>query len=223
MTKENTEKILSDEEFEEISSQEPVLREDLLVETNHPNEDEVEPSQETVPDSLAASTEQVEHTLDSDNADLRPQYSNPSDSYFDDDEEFLMGDDKPIHENFDLSLFKQNENVISWEIVNFYKDGQTPRGKTALRSDPPIMKISSSSGDTAEFLVTKEFARSLSEILQDVNRAYYGISPKKNSKAVTQEGIKEKFQSLGQWMLDHKFKTAVAVVVVALLALALFS
>lgn len=223
MTENQAKNFLSDEDFREISKREPKANLGIMANIDKDPVTVISPSQEPTPDSLAASNEIDEHTLDSDEVNLEPQpSSDSSNEYFDDDEEFLRGDDTIVHENYDISLFKQDENVVSWEIVNFYKDGANPRGKTALRNDPPIMKISSSSGDTAEFLLTKEFSRSLGSVLQDVNRAYYGISPAKKAEKLTQEGIQNKFRAMGRWMLAHKFKTAVAVVVLALLATALF-
>lgn len=224
MTDNNAKNFLSDEDFQEISNREPKANLNPKVKSYTIHEDVVTPSLERTPDSLPESIEVDERTHISDDDDLEPQPNSASQNdYFEDDEEFLRGDDKIVHENFDIALFKQDENIVSWEIVNFYKDGLNPRGKTALRNDPPIMKISSSSGDTAEFLVTKEFSRSLGAVLQDVNRAYYGISPKKKSEQLTQEVVKNKFSSAGKWMKDHKVKTAVAVVVLALLVTALFS
>lgn len=224
MTNKKVENSLSDAEFKEISIMKPNFGPDSNSVSTKTTEVEVEPHSTSTPDNLTVSKHVDEHAIGSDNTDPEPQSnSDSSDGYFDDDEEFLRGDDTLVHESFDIALFKQDENVVSWEIVNFYKDGSTPRGKTALRNDPPIMKISSSSGDTAEFLITKEFSKSLGSILQDVNKAYYGISPSKKSLPLTQAGIKNRFQNLGRWMLDHKFKTAVAVVVLALLATALFT
>jgi hypothetical protein len=224
MTDKNVENSLSEEDFLEISTMEPKAR--IMAPLKNASHDEtvVNTRSETAPDSLPVSKREDEHPMDPEDQELEPQpIDEVSSDYFEDDEEFLRGDDITVHENFDLALFKQDENVVSWEIINFYKDGTTPRGKMALRNDPPIMKISSSSGDTAEFLVTKEFSKSLGSILQNVNKAYYGISPRKKSEPITQTEIKNKFRSLGRWMLDHKIKTAVAVVVAALLVTALLT
>lgn len=224
MTDKNTEKSLSEEEFLEISTMEPQFKNVEPVKKSVDSEVVVETRSETVPDSLAAPEPEDEHHMVLESTEPEPQPSAAvASDYFDDDEDFLRGDDITVHAESDLALFKQDENVVSWEIVNFYKDGLTPRGKMALRNDPPIMKISSSSGDTAEFLVTKDFSKSLGSILQDVNKAYYGITPKNKSEKITQVGIKNKLRSAGQWMLDHKAKTAVAVVVAALLLTALLT
>lgn len=224
MTDKNVEKSLSEEDFMEISTMEPKLNKATDKNKRVKPEPVVDTRSEAAPDSLTVSEPEHEHHMVTENIDPEPQPSAAiSSDYFDDDEEFLRGDDITVHEGSDLSLFKQDENVVSWEIVNFYKDGMTPRGKMALRNDPPIMKISSSSGDTAEFLVTKDFSKSLGSVLQDVNKAYYGISPKKKTEKITQAGIKNKLRAAGHWMLDHKFKTAVAVVVAALLLTALLT
>lgn len=224
MTDKKTNESLSEEDLLEISTMNPQARKIESTDLKLSTENEVGSHSETAPDSLSVAKQNDEHPMDEENAELEPQYSSAvSDDYFEDDEEFLRGDDLVVHENADIALFKQDENVVSWEIVNFYKDGDDPRGKLSLRNDPPIMKISSSSGDTAEFLVTKEFARSLGAILQDVNKAYYGISPSRKSTPISQAEIKNKFRAFGQWMLDHKVKAAVAVVVAALLVTALLT
>jgi hypothetical protein len=224
MTDKNAENSLSEKDFLEISTMEPKLITPVPPKSYSNSGSVVESLSETAPDSLAVSEPEDEHHMVPEDVELEPQPSAAVTSdYFDDDEEFLRGDDIIVHEENDLALFKQDENVVSWEIVNFYKDGLTPRGKMALRNDPPIMKISSSSGDTAEFLVTKDFSKSLGAVLQDVNKAYYGISPKKKSEKITQAGVKDKIRSIGHWMLDHKVKTAVAVVVAALLFAALIT
>lgn len=224
MTDKNLANSLSDDDFLKISQMEPQVG--LLPKSvfDSATEATMAPHSGATPDSVPASKGVDEHPIITDDEELEPQpSSNVEDDYFDDDEEFLRGDDTVVHENYDIALFKQDENVVSWEIVNFYKDGGSPRSKNALRNDPPIMKISSSSGDTAEFLVTKEFSKSLGVILSDVNKAYYGISPSRKSEPLTQAGIKNKFRNLGRWMLAHKFKTAVAVVVAALLVTSLLS
>lgn len=224
MTDKNAKNSLSEEDFREISRMEPQLRTVVSTSKNSNAESFVKARSEKAPDSLTVSKHEDEHHMDPNNAELEPQSNGAvASEYFEDDEEFLRGDDLIVHQENDIALFKQDENVVSWEIVNFYKDGNTPRGKMALRNDPPIMKISSSSGDTAEFLVTKEFSKSLGSVLQDLNKAYYGISPSKKSEKLTQEGVKNKIRSLGSWMLDHKVKTAVAVVVAVLLLTALLS
>jgi hypothetical protein len=224
MTDKNAENSLSEKDFLEISTMEPKLTNVKPGKSKVDSESVVDTRSETAPDSLAVSEPVDEHHMVAENEEPEPQPSAAvASDYFDDDEEFLRGDDITVHEESDLALFKQDENVVSWEIVNFYKEGMTPRGKMSLRNDPPIMKISSSSGDTAEFLVTKDFSKSLGSILQDVNKAYYGISPKKKTEKITQVGIKNKIRSAGQWMLEHKAKTAVAVVVAALLLTALFT
>lgn len=105
--------------------------------------------------------------------------------YFDDDEEFLKGDDTTIHEANDVAIFQQLENVVSWEIENYYKDDGKPRNRLSLRNDPPILKISNSSGENASFVISKEFSGSLSKLFSDIERSYYGVSEKRmNNKAI---------------------------------------
>lgn len=215
---------LSDDDLREISE----ITTDITL---NPKSDKDDLDPPALDANSTAATEDLtdEEPLDEqshvqDNDDLSPSSTavDQSADYFDDDEEFLKGDDKLIHSDPDIALFKQDEGVVSWELLNFYKENGKPRSKIGLRNDPPVMRISSSSGDTAEFLVTQQFAKSLSHILEDVNRAYFGVSPVKEHNSFSQVGVKNKIRSIGQWMRDHKFKSAVGFVVVGLLFVSVF-
>lgn len=204
---------LTDDELNEIANSVPKMSAALPDEDMEVTEDVVEPVSTAAPDSSTVTKTPDDQSHQLETEELRSSVAAVrSNDYFDDDEEFLRGDDKPVHNDADIALFKQIDGVISWEIINFYKENGKPRSKYALKTDPPLIKISSSEGDTAEFLVTQNFAKSMGSMLNNVNRAYYGVSPEKEQKAFSQEGIKDKFSSLKQWVRFHKVKSTVAVV-----------
>lgn len=205
---------LTDAELDEIAE----------VTQNTPNIEEVKPDvSETALDDVstdAPDSSTVEEPVNDESHDINSEDLTPTETaandrdYFDDDEEFLRGDDKVIHTDSDIALFKQEEGVISWEIANFYKENGKPRSQRSLRNDPPILKISSSDGVTADFLVTHQFAKSLSFMMNNVSRAYYGVSPTEEKKKITQSTIKDKISSMGNWIRAHKIKSTIALVLI---------
>lgn len=132
------------------------------------------------------------------------------DSYFDDDEAFLPGDDDVIGYEESIGFIQQLEGVVSWELVNFYGDDGKPRSKSSLRSEPPVLRISSSDGAVAQFVVTRELARTLSDVFADVHKGYFGVQPKKRDEkgnveqtSFSQEGFGRKGEELKTWALNH--------------------
>lgn len=138
-----------------------------------------------------------------------------TDSYLDDDEEFLLGDDSVIADKDVLGLFKQSDNVVSYEILNFYNENGKPRNRMSLRNDPPILHISSSNGDTADFILTRNFTKNTASMLKEIDKAYSGISSKKNKK-IDQEEIQGFFQKFITWAKENKAKSITLGVLVVL-------
>lgn len=120
--------------------------------------------------------------------------------YFDDDEKMLNGDDKLVHESDDVAVFEQMENIISWEVENYYKDDGKPRNRFSLRNDPPVLKVSDSNGDSASFVITREFSGSLSKLLADIERSYYGVSEKRTHANSTS---KDRLQDFTNFVKRH--------------------
>lgn len=151
--------------------------------------------------------------------------------YFEDDDEFLAGDDIEIHDGDVLSIFQQEEDVVSVEILNLYTPEGNLRNKFALRSDPPILEIKSSDGQVAQFVLTKNFAHGLSGKFEDAYSAYFGVESKsskarKAKRAKKTDGSKMTFQdhfndSLN-WVQDNKIKTGIGVLVFLLVIFGLF-
>lgn len=137
--------------------------------------------------------------------------------YLDDDLEFLSGDDEQIFLSKDTGIFKQEEGVISWEIVNLYKDNGSPRNKYSLKSQPPLLRVSTNNGESVDFMMTKEFTKTLNTALNDANKAFYGVQPESSKK-----NTKEKINGYKEWVLDNKIKSSVlGLILVALVVLAI--
>lgn len=126
------------------------------------------------------------------------------DDYLDDDEQFLAGDDVVVSESDALSLFKQTDNVVSYEVLNFYDDNGKPRNRLSLRNDPPILHISSSDGQSADFVLTKNFTSGTARMLRDVERAYVGMSPKKS--ADEKKTFRSRVDDVKSWAKANKAK-----------------
>lgn len=99
----------------------------------------------------------------------------------DDDELALLVEDEKIELTEDLGIFKQHqEGLIAWSIENFYQEDGTVRSKRELRTDPPILRIENASGEQVDFLLTKQFTRSLYESLETVNYGLFGVKKSKS-------------------------------------------
>lgn len=144
--------------------------------------------------------------------------------YFDDDEEFLAGDDAEIYDEDALSMFQQSDKVVSVEVLNLYTPEGNLRNRLSLRSDPPILEIKSNDGQTAQFILTKNFSYGLLGKIDDAYSAYFGIQSKtsKNKKKRKDKDEDEKltFQDRVNnglnWMQDNKGKTFMGVIIVFL-------
>lgn len=112
--------------------------------------------------------------------------------------------DVRIHGNSFINLFRQDENVLSVELENFYKNDEGDiRNQFSLLREPPVLKISSSDGSEASFALTKNFTEDLVNILKNVNSGYYGIQ-ENNNFDVSDKNIKNKIVSLKNYVLEHK-------------------
>lgn len=124
--------------------------------------------------------------------------------YFSDDDEFLRGDDSILHEELNMSIVQQSEAVVSWTVDNFYNKNGNPRKSTSLRNDPPILTIGDNSGNSASFVLSKEFAGQMESVMGDVYRGYFGVSSKRSkSLNKTDDSFFVKAQS---WALENKVK-----------------
>lgn len=147
---------------------------------------------------------------------LEEEETKSKDDFLDDDEAFLAGEDVILSQSDVLKIFQQSENLVSYEVMNFLNDKGKPRTKMSLLNDPPILHITSSDQQSADFVLSKDFTRTMIRTLKDVDRAYMGISPKEDKKPLSQEGIRERFDNILQWMKDNKLKAGVLAILIVL-------
>lgn len=188
------------------------------------------PSATEVDDTPVDSTDESidEELVDDDSSDIEhsdDSVSNDVDdeenSYFEDDQEWLSGDDLTVHEDINMAIVKQSDTVVSWQVDNFYKENGEPRSARSLKNDPPIFTVGDSRGESVSFVVTKEFARQLESIMGDIHRGYFNVSSKR-AKELNQKGVKGSFEKIKQWVSDNKGKAVVlGLAVVAVLVAAI--
>lgn len=174
-------------------------------------EDSKAHGQEAVADSL------TEETADAVGAPQAPEEeletaATATEAYFEDDEDFLAGDDRVIDETDALGLFAQDQDVVAWDIEGLYDDDLELLPKSVIRSSPPVLTIKSTSGDTASFILTRGFARHMGEGLKRVESAYFGVDSRNPEKLTA----KERLQRFGDWIKTHPVKTGLAAIVIGL-------
>lgn len=98
--------------------------------------------------------------------------------YFEDDEEWTASSDEILHSDEESVTVKQTDAVVTWDIDSLYTDEGKVRSKRSLKNSPPVLRISNSEGQSAEFVLTKDLSRVLANHLENASRAYYGIRPK---------------------------------------------
>lgn len=86
--------------------------------------------------------------------------------------------DEAVEATPDLAVFRQAEGMIAWTLQNFYKEDGTTRSKRDLRLDPPILRIENSDGESVDFILTRNFSKSLLDTLEIVRLGTFGV--KKN-------------------------------------------
>lgn len=210
--------------FTEVETEQHEISEDLKNEEISEEESKVliEDSEKEI--STAKSEEgTAEETVSAELSDSKedPTSSNESidkpvntDSYLEEDEYFLKGDDEKVLEENDQALYKQLENVINWEVTGLYSDDGSLKSRSTLRNEPPIFTISSSSGDSVQFVITKDLSQSLAGVFTRVYKGYFGVDPTKN-KPFSKENFKEKFISIKKWIWSHKIGTGLVLAVIA--------
>ena len=136
-----------------------------------------------------------------DTGDLSNDTASIVDTYFDDDEEFLAGDDK--------ALFKQSGKVVKWRVENLYRPNGEFRRGNLVRANPPVLIISDSDGNEVEFTVTREFAASMRSVMGDAEIAHMSstlppwATPTRRPGADNTSTWRERCV---EWAKDHKVK-----------------
>ena len=144
-----------------------------------------------------------------DSSDLSNDTASIVDTYFDDDEEFLAGDDKVLTEEQDMALFKQSGKVIKWRVENLYRPNGEFRRGNLVRANPPVLIISDSDGNEVEFTVTREFAASMRSVMGDAEIAHMSstlppwATPTRRPGVANTSTWKERCV---EWAKEHKVK-----------------
>lgn len=122
-------------------------------------------------------------------------------SISDNSEEISPADEvyEEILEKGESSLISSHgDDLVSWSIEDFYRENGDIKSKGEMKSKPPYLLVKSSSGDQANFYLTKEVSKELSRIMNEVYNAHYGIKPFRDSSP------KEKVKKIGEWLMEHK-------------------
>lgn len=144
-----------------------------------------------------------------------------SERYFDEDEEFLEAYDQALVSDKDKGLVQQLDNVVSWQLLNFYDENGKRKNKWLLANDPPVFRIESSSGEYADFVLTKKLSEQLAVTFENVHRGYYNLSEKKKKDpTASDKGAIERALS---WAGENQLKVGGTVIVFALLLVYLLS
>ncbi len=144
-----------------------------------------------------------------DSSDLNNDTASIMDTYFDDDEEFLAGDDKVLTEEQDMALFKQSGKVVKWRVENLYRPNGEFRRGNLVRANPPVLIISDSDGNEVEFMITREFAASMRSVMGDAEIAHMSstlppwATPTRRPGADNTSTWRERCT---QWAKEHKVK-----------------
>ena len=160
-----------------------VAVEEAPVESVEPQAEEAQESANTVTEEpsveeiLAAAEAQKAEEVDLLAASKKTV--NPLD---DDDELLLKAADSKLEETEAYGIFKQEEGVVSWTISNFLDPEGKQYGKRELRANPPVLTLESSTGDKADFVLSKDFAGSLATVIERVHFGFYGLDKKPKKK-----------------------------------------
>lgn len=137
----------------------------------------------------------------------------------DDDELLLRAADNKLEETDSYGIFKQEEGVVSWTITNFIDANGKQYGKRELRANPPVLTLESSTGDKADFVLSKDFAGSLASVIERIHYGYYGLDKKPKQKFTKDTAKQAVFNAIGARPLQvGAFLLLTLVVIVGLIA-----
>lgn len=157
-----------------------------------------------------------------DSSDLSNDTASIVDTYFDDDEEFLAGDDKVLTEEQDMALFKQSGKVVKWRVENLYRPNGEFRRGNLVRANPPLLIISDSDGNEVEFTVTREFAASMRSVMGDAEIAHMSSTLPPWATPTRRPGVANTStwrERCAEWAKGHKVK-ATGLILLAIYMLA---
>lgn len=153
--------------------------------------------------STQKSTRQSTQDVDTGNADDTATAENDGDG---------GGTDKSadfvISEEDDAAVIKQEEGLLTWQILGVYNDeGKTHRG-IYLRENPPILLMESSQGEEVSIVLTRDLTRTLSTTFKDLNRAYHGHRRTRGESRGILDG-----DTPVEWFKKHPVRSGVTAVI----------
>lgn len=177
-----------------------------MTQNNEPIEDyELDETPEVVDEELAEESEQ-DVIQDEDE---------------DDDLAVLASSDEVVASADAMAAVTQGDDFMLWNIEGLYnEETNRPYRSRFLKQNPPILHIENRRDDEtyfADFVLTREVARTLEQGLRTTNRAYSGVT---DSKPLSKEGMKRRSEELLDWAKEHI--VAVSVLGIAILFLIIF-
>lgn len=98
--------------------------------------------------------------------------------------------DKLVEEQDGFAVFEQgSEGMIAWSLQNFYREDGSIRSKGELKNEPPLLRIENSEGNSVDFMLTREFVKSLNQQLEQVRLATYGIQKSRKPLSSFKEAL----------------------------------
>lgn len=154
--------------------------------------------------------------------------SNPSEDKLFTDEEILIensNEESTFAEAKDSFGVAQHENIIVVNVDNLFvnedKDDYRVRNRISMKNDPPVLVVKSMSGDEENPIVrlelTEGFTGKMSGILEDIQRSYAGLKPKR--EMTFKERSSETFANAVIAMKNHPVATGAIGILLVLLIL----
>lgn len=138
-----------------------------------------------------------------------PGVEAPAGDTVSDDEQFLASYDDELFTSDGrggedpLGLFSQQDGVVRVGVGNFVDARGKPRSRRALRTDPPVLTVTASGGESISFALTEQLSIYLADQLTRVRRAYAGMSDPHAPK-----------RGVFRWVREHRVWSVVILVVV---------
>jgi len=122
----------------------------------------------------------------------------------------LLDNDKIEEELALMGIVSQEDDMLAFSIEGVYKDDKQSKYITGrkLKENPPVLKISSGTGEEVQFLLTKDFTRLLSKSLEEVNKAYSGYVYVKEKNNMT---LMEKIKNIPNKIKEKPFESLLTI------------
>lgn len=122
----------------------------------------------------------------------------------------LLDNDKIEEESALMGIVSQEDDMLAFSIEGVYKDDKQSKYITGrkLKENPPVLKISSGTGEEVQFLLTKDFTRLLSKSLEEVNKAYSGYVYVKEKNNMT---LMEKIKNIPNKIKEKPFESLLTI------------